>query len=595
MPKQILIRFLRKHRISILTLAIFIGVGCSTGQHDESNKRILASDHASEKNIPEMSPFATVNFPKNLSSLESLPFELQELIFEKLSNLELKNLLKTSPILKKRIESWGFHNDLVKVESFKQLEMNYVKQTRLLKVEFSEKIGKDDLFKSFVDQRLRQVEKLFTPNGIDGLTPRDVARLNKFGYSLSDFVDFHGVTFFPKAGKVVFTASKNPNAEGPIQLDYNSVFDFKTGSLTEGTELWSLQRSYFNDSRVVMNFNGPLNLWNPENGSVVTTPVISSHRDSLLISPSGGAVAVSTNLGAMSGRVDIKNLETGALIHTLNPEDPGLAGLGIQRLRSKMFSPGGTRLLTYGFFNALGKAVQLWNVQTGQLLYSYSQVPQLGEFEQGIFSPDGSKVALSMIEGKVVILNALTGEKLKSFSKNIGGRQFGGSQFFPDNRRIISFIKEDKGGAVIWDTETGKRIKTLKNMSAFERIGSNEVCAFSSDGTKLLTVAKNGIVTILDTQSWEIVHQVDVLEGFRSQRLWAFEASFSPDNTKVIALFSPFGSRVLPPWYDHGQVWIVGGILRQYDEKMSKKMSNRGLLSKALDRISLIFKKGLAR
>ncbi len=105
------------------------------------------------------------------------------------------------------------------------------------------------------------------------------------------------------------------------------------------------------------------------------------------------------------------------------------------------------------------------------------------------FSPDGKLLAIGTgngNEGEVNIYNVLTGEKIQSF--NIGYVR--SIAFSPDGKLIA--VAADNAGTVIYDSNTGEQIKSLKGKTNVSSI------SFSKDGNYL------GVAALYETYIFDV-------------------------------------------------------------------------------------------
>ena len=108
-----------------------------------------------------------------------------------------------------------------------------------------------------------------------------------------------------------------------------------------------------------------------------------------------------------------------------------------------------------------------------------------------VFSPDGSKVATSSLDGSR-LWDAVTGRPLGELMKH-GRRRgsVGAVAFSPDGAKIATAEGDD--GGRLWDAMTGKPLGLpMRHDTAVNAV------AFSPDGTKLLTTCDDGVAGLWD-------------------------------------------------------------------------------------------------
>jgi serine/threonine protein kinase/DNA-binding SARP family transcriptional activator/WD40 repeat protein len=148
------------------------------------------------------------------------------------------------------------------------------------------------------------------------------------------------------------------------------------------------------------------------------------------------------------------------------------------------------------------------------------------------FSPDGSLLAsgggfTGRSPRAVVVWNSRTG-KLR-WSKPLGAigfDTFTSVAFSPDSRRLVAAFSN--GPLAVFDGRTGKEIKRVP-------VGCCWQMRFTSDGRYLAGGTDDGVVQVLDTQSWKVVR---VLNGDQGR---IKDVEISPDGT-VIASAGQDGS-----------------------------------------------------
>ncbi len=162
-------------------------------------------------------------------------------------------------------------------------------------------------------------------------------------------------------------------------------------------------------------------------------------------------------------------------------------------------------------------------VQEMRILFS---VPSAGGVA---FSPDGTLIAATNLDGGVSIRDSETGMALLNISDP--DRDVNNLAFSPDGRRLITTM-DDR--AVIWDTETGNMLLTLSGHEA-----PLITPAFSLDGLMVATTSFDGTARVWDASTGE---EILVLqhEGLTSG------PEFSPDGTLLAV--ADHGASVARVW-----------------------------------------------
>jgi WD40 repeat protein len=141
-------------------------------------------------------------------------------------------------------------------------------------------------------------------------------------------------------------------------------------------------------------------------------------------SPDGKLVAVT---GAFQG-VQIYDASTGVLLKTYYSNGQVATGhsnggylsasvtlSGGSGAFATDWSPDG-KLMATAFFGSYGQGVQVWNTRTGKLVHTYTgHADAVGSLS---WSPDGTYVASSSVDGSTQVWNALTGQRIYDFESN---------------------------------------------------------------------------------------------------------------------------------------------------------------------------------
>ena len=146
------------------------------------------------------------------------------------------------------------------------------------------------------------------------------------------------------------------------------------------------------------------------------------------------------------------------------------------------FSPDGSLVASSG----LDGAVRIWRTDSGELLQTIPAHP--AEVNWVAFSPDGRRLATACDDGSVRLWDLATSRMLHDIKAHRGIAVI--VRFRPDGRQIFTCGRDD-GDVKAWDTATGQLVgrfhaddRPLENM------------AISPDGTVLAVVGQSEIATL---------------------------------------------------------------------------------------------------
>lgn len=209
--------------------------------------------------------------------------------------------------------------------------------------------------------------------------------------------------------------------------------------------------------------------------------------------------------GSFDNRVNIWNVQTGLLLHTLIGHT--------DVINYVVFSPDNSKILSSD-----NKTAKIWDTETGLLL---NTLQWHSKTFSAVFSPDNSKIVSCDENGSLQIWNAKNGLLLKSLVDNCCYTF--NAIFSLDNSKIISG-GSDKN-VKIWDVKTGQLLNILRGHGGF-------VCRFavSPDGSKILSACTIGSIKI-----WNINTglKLNILHGNTRQIL---KLKYSSDGTKIISI-----------------------------------------------------------
>lgn len=233
--------------------------------------------------------------------------------------------------------------------------------------------------------------------------------------------------------------------------------------------------------------------------------------------------------------------------------------------QSARFSPSGSRIV---ITPVEGEAAIVFDAKSGK------EVTRVCCERGGdaVFSPDGSRVASPGSNYKVIIWDAETGKPLNELA---GHTNFMTSMAWsPDGKRLASTSWDRK--AIVWDAETGKPIYQLPGHTDFVFDA-----AFSPDGKLLVTASKDGTALLWDVRP---SHELDVIAGppilFRSGSSIDITHLYTHDTQGVFKIWDIQKKTVLWSYPGVAKNWNNDFVLSP-DEKL-------GALSTENDTIQLV-------
>jgi WD40 repeat protein/serine/threonine protein kinase len=225
---------------------------------------------------------------------------------------------------------------------------------------------------------------------------------------------------------------------------------------------------------------GDIVFWNANSGAIMhRVPADGGTVQALAVSPKSNRAAWSTS-SASSGAVvwDVHQAKVTARL----PE--------LQSVTALALSPDG-RLLCVG-----SQRVRLWNIDTAE---DRTLGDDTGRIAAVAFSPDGKLVAAAGEDRRVRLWKTADGKPVA-----VGKTQQALTtlEFSPDG---LTLVTGDAGGTVrLWNPLSGESYLLVHPGEGFETVHT----AFNADGTRLVTVYRNGGVLISNPQDGRLLHSL---------------------------------------------------------------------------------------
>jgi WD40 repeat protein/serine/threonine protein kinase len=213
----------------------------------------------------------------------------------------------------------------------------------------------------------------------------------------------------------------------------------------------------------------------------------------------------------MDGTLEIRDSQTGRVLHTLQRQAPTLGGGNIAR--GMAYSPD-SRYLALARHDGI---IRIWDATSGQLL-----PPLLGHKGTAwhvAFSPDSRTLASGGSDRSVRLWDVASGKSLRVFSAHPAPVK--GVAFRPDDQSVLAACED--GTVKGWDPKTGRQTSSFRG----ELLTGPDMAFFSPDARRLAWAWMDGLIKIWDTTTGrlEIDQQSD---NYRCRAV-----SFSPDGKRI--------------------------------------------------------------
>ncbi|MGW8226331.1 MAG: nSTAND1 domain-containing NTPase, partial [Anaerolineales bacterium] len=227
----------------------------------------------------------------------------------------------------------------------------------------------------------------------------------------------------------------------------------------------------------------------------------------------------------------------------LNPD----SGIAQAQLSEAAYAPGTVRMLTGNtdmvtwtalspddktFFGGTDDGfVHLWGLETGELLWEH-KVPTKSDppwVQNVAFSP-GGRVVAATCDDLIMFWETANGELIRQIDSNANRQKIA---FHPNGEQFSTIGSEEQSRLVIWDYASGEVVRQ------FERGSYLEDLVYTTDGSAILIAGRDGVLTLIDPQTGQVIREFEHYQGTSSFRLRY--VALSPDGTLVIGAFSGGG------------------------------------------------------
>jgi WD40 repeat protein/serine/threonine protein kinase len=221
---------------------------------------------------------------------------------------------------------------------------------------------------------------------------------------------------------------------------------------------------------------------------------------------------------------------------SINPD----SALAQAQLSEAAYAPGTVRILTGNtdmvtwsalspdertFFGGADDGfVHLWELETGKLLWEY-KVPtkDVPPWVKNVaFSPDGGVVAATFND-LIMFWETSSGELIRQIDSNVNRQKIA---FHPNGEQFATIGSEEQSHLVIWDYASGEVVRQFERGSYIEDI------VYIEDGSAILIAGVDGVLTLIDPQTGQVIREFEHYQGTNSIRLRY--VAISPDGTQVM-------------------------------------------------------------
>jgi WD40 repeat protein len=240
--------------------------------------------------------------------------------------------------------------------------------------------------------------------------------------------------------------------------------------------------------------NETVRVYDARTGHQVLALKMSAELSSAAFSPDGTRIATLDAAGA----IRLHDARSGRKLFTWGAEGPGIdldfirtSFFSSRDLGLLVFSPRGARLAA-----SRGDVIRILDVRTGEELLALADATGLAHI---VFSPDGTRLAGSALDGAVRVYDSRSGKELLALR---GITKLARPVFSPDGRRLFAL----EGAVVrVYDMATGRELLALEGPKFPTSL------TFVSDGSRLLAFSEFGQVW-----AWEAPRDAG---AFRARKL----------------------------------------------------------------------------
>jgi WD40 repeat protein len=221
------------------------------------------------------------------------------------------------------------------------------------------------------------------------------------------------------------------------------------------------------------------NPWNRSSNPLLYSVSLDSFGCAIAISPDGKTLAVSSRTQEASHVVKLLDINTGRVKTTLSKHNDTITALA--------FSPDGNTLVSSG-----GGQIKVWNLPTGDLRYALTEGISWGDRYSVAVTPNGQTLYVGYQPQDLALYDLQTGKPQNTLPVQIGGKL----HFTPDGKALVG--QDLTGKVVLLNAQTGELLSTL----LVDRVNA---LALSEDG-KIATDTESGLIKLWDVSTGNLLH-----------------------------------------------------------------------------------------
>ena len=264
---------------------------------------------------------------------------------------------------------------------------------------------------------------------------------------------------------------------------------------------------------------GGVRAWDIESGAALAAAAATSGGDGARTFALGSHGETSLSLGPNAGPLRVRRTESGEVLREVRTTNPAI--------ESATFSAASDRVA----LRRNGPGVEIVDTEGGATR-TVGVIRAGGNFRfNSAFSPDGSLLAFGDTDGRVRVVNAISGAVRAVIREKAPAHSV---TFSPDGSRLAvaygNFHPSPGGGCVVHDLDSpGREIRIPLRSTAVGRL------AFSPDGSRIAIGTESSFVDVRDAATG------DFLASYRARDSFMRTVAFSPDG-RLIAAGSARGS-----------------------------------------------------